>query len=492
MARFNAMSPALIAAVIAVQAPAALADNHEELLIIEDDAEQELLLIEEDASSDDGLLLIEEGTSEEEGISEAATSDGAESDYAQTDYSQAPARENRGGFKLDSLWAEYSNFTDSNSAADYQGYGHLQARYEWTDGNRWEFKASARLDGYIESGEEDWKELQADYDETYLRYKGDNAILTVGAQKILWGHIDDFPPGDRLSTQDLRRFVIDDLEDRRLASPAIRYEHFFGDNKIDLMILPAFREAELPDKDSIWHPVNRHSGEILGLETTPALENIIRNTPIKTDEPDSEGGAGARFSSIGSGFDYGLSVQYGRQSIPYFSYNTASGVIETRYPRTWIVSGDFGVEALGGTFKLEAAWLSDTPVTRITGAFNTVESVNWGAAWEIFPGDGDGRINLQITGIKLLNTPKVFDRTEIYAFNGAYEMPFADNQWRFKARFFAGLDEKDVYFNPELAYIGWDAQEIYLEAHLFDGDNGTVGGFHEDHATLSVGWRAEF
>ena len=86
----------------------------------------------------------------------------------------------------------------------------------------------------------------------------------------------------------------------------------------------------------------------------------------------------------------------------------------------------------------------------------------------------------------------MLDRTEIYAFNGSYEIPFADNQWRFKTRFFAGLDDKDFYLNPELAYTGWDAQEIYLEAHWFDGDNGTVGGFHEDNTLLTLGWRADF
>ncbi|MCB1667841.1 MAG: hypothetical protein KDI24_05730 [Pseudomonadales bacterium] len=479
------------------------AEDSEELLIIEDEEtlimetdhhDSETIVLEEsgEVGSEDDILLIDDGADEREIVETAQDVDLPPSTIAQHTEDRAEKPDGELVFKADNLWAEYGAFSNSNSAADHQGYAHGQATLSWTDGSQWEVQASARVDGYTESGKEDWHDVTIDYDETFIRYKSESSILTVGAQKILWGRIDEFPPTDRLSTQDLRRFVIDDLKDRRLASAAIRYEHFFGNNKIDLMILPAFREAELPDKDSIWYPVNQHTGEILGLETTPALETLIKSTPIKNDEPSSEGGAGLRFSSIGSGLDYGLSVQYGRQTLPYFSYNATDGLIEARYPRSWIVGGDIGVEAFGGTLKFEAAWLGDTPVTRINGTFDTVESVNWGAAWEIFPGDGDGRINLQITGIKLLNASSVLDRTEIYAFNGSYEIPFADNQWRFKTRFFAGLDDKDFYLNPELAYTGWDAQEIYLEAHWFDGDNGTVGGFHEDNTLLTLGWRADF
>jgi len=59
-------------------------------------------------------------------------------------------------------------------------------------------------------------------------------------------------------------------------------------------------------------------------------------------------------------------------------------------------------------------------------------------------------------------------------------------------RFFAGLDKEDIYLNPEIAYVGWEPHEFYVEAHYFDGDEGTLGGFHQDHSLVTVGWRSTF
>ena len=480
------------------------ADEHEELLIIEEESEEvlliedmneELVLEDEGDISGDELILEDEATEEpEQLVIDESPSDleEAETSVAALD-THAPSGTDSGwSARLDNLWAEYGHFTNSDSLADNQAYIHGKASLEWTNGSNWELKISGRFDGYQESGENDWDKLTGDYDETYIRYKTDKSIITLGAQKILWGRIDEFPPTDRLSTQDFRRFVTDDLKDRRLASLALRLEHFIGDSKIDLMVLPDFRKAKLPNKDSVWHPISKHRGEILGLETTPALEALIQNTPIKNKAPDSEGGAGIRFSSIGSGFDYGISVQHGRQTIPYFSYNPDKNLIEARYPRTWIAGIDFGVEALGGTLKFEGTWLEDNPVTKNDGSFDTVAAVNWGLAWEVFPGDGDARLNLQVTGLQLASASDVLDRSEVYTFNGSYEVPFADESWRLKTRFYAGLNDSDYYLNPELAYTGWDAQEVYLELHYFDGDPGTPGGFHEDNTLLTLGWRGEF
>jgi hypothetical protein len=156
------------------------------------------------------------------------------------------------------------------------------------------------------------------------------------------------------------------------------------------------------------------------------------------------------------------------------------------------VGGDIAVEAAGATWRLEGVWLSDTPATRLDGRYTTVESINWGAAVEFYPGDGDTRVNIQLTGSNMINAPDVLDRTAIYSINGSVETPFAHNRWRAKTRFFVGLGENDIYINPEIAYIGWEPHEIYLEGHYFQGGDGTPGGFHEDHSLLTLGWRVRF
>jgi len=118
--------------------------------------------------------------------------------------------------------------------------------------------------------------------------------------------------------------------------------------------------------------------------------------------------------------------------------------------------------------------------------------VSWGGGVDFFPGDGDASVTLQLTGINLVGAPNIVDRKEIYLFNGSFEVPFAEDQWRAKARFYIGLDERDIYFNPELAYTGWESQEVYLSGHYFDGAEGTPGGYHQDDSLITLGWRIKF
>lgn len=394
--------------------------------------------------------------------------------------------------KLDKMRLEYGIFTQRKTQQNHFGYGHAKVSMNWHPSDTWQFYASARVDGYTESGKNDWGDVEANFDEIYIRHKSDNGILTLGSQRILWGRIDEFPPTDHLSTRDLRRFVLDDYEERRLPNLAIRYEHFFGNHKVDMVFYPRFRETELADKESTWYPVNKRTGEVLTINTTPLAEFAVKNVPIKEEVPNSEGGGGIRLSGMTAGVDYGVSVQRGRQALPYFSYNAQKNQIQGDYHRTWVVAADAGIETMGGTVKLEAAWSSDTPVTRMNGSHSLVNSVSWGAAYEFFPGDGDARVNLQLTGRRLQGTPKVMDRSESYIFNGSFDIPVHEHRWHVGSRFYMGLDEQDVYLNPYIKFTGIEAQKIYLEYHFFEGNKGTPGGFFKENDVLTLGWESSF
>ena len=76
--------------------------------------------------------------------------------------------------------------------------------------------------------------------------------------------------------------------------------------------------------------------------------------------------------------------------------------------------------------------------------------------------------------------------------NGEVEVPFAQNRWRLKTRFVYGLDEHDVYVNPEVRYLGSEPHEIYLAGHFFNGSQRSFNGFHRDNDLVTLGWRARF
>ena len=71
------------------------------------------------------------------------------------------------------------------------------------------------------------RELLADYGDTYVRYRNGDTRLTLGAQTIIWGRVDEIPLADRVSRVDLTRFALDDLADRRRAQLATRWEQNF-------------------------------------------------------------------------------------------------------------------------------------------------------------------------------------------------------------------------------------------------------------------------
>lgn len=467
-------------------------------LIIEDSDSDELTIDEESSSSD--FMFGDELIFEDDiDAGDLDTQNSKEMDSVEMYESQSttfPDKPSDWTASLDQIQIEWGHFSKSRAQDRDHLYGQFDVSLERTFSKRWSIRLAVRADGYRgwrqDSSDSDWQLSQLDYGESYLRYTGESQTLTVGAQQVIWGRIDEFPPTDRLSSQDLRRFVLDDLEQRRLASPALRYQHFFESSQLDVVVYPKFREAQLPDEQSSWYPVNKATGEVLGLETNSAIEFLVKNTQLVDDAPDSDGGFALRYSGLGDNFDYGVTLQKGRQSVPYFAYNPLTNTIDSRYPRTSIVGADFSFEGLGGTVKAEFSWLSDTPVTTRSGRYDTVESFSWGVALEMFPGDGDARLNIQLTGNQLLDTQALLERENQLSINGSFEVPFSDNNWRSKIRFNVGLDQDDIYLNPELAYIGWDSHEAYLEFHYFDGDKGTAGGFYKNNSVATVGWRASY
>lgn len=470
-----------------------------------DDSDDEGFVIEVDESDDEGFVLEvddadDEGFSIDDSDDEGfAIGDSDDEGFSIGDEDDATAQVAFGAsggdktlLRLEHINIEYAGLVDSEDDIDGQVYGSAEISLEY-DNDAWEVRVAARMDGYKQTGDVEFDEVVLDYGETYLRYRGDSMRWTLGAQTVIWGRIDEIPPTDFLSVQDLRRFTIDDLQDRRLARPMLRVESFWGDNAIDLIWTMGFRAAELPNEKSIWHPINQLRGEILGLESNPILSQIVRFAQIDDDAPDSGNGFGLRYTRTASAFDLALTVQRDRHSSPYFTYNPFTNTFEARHPKSWSVGGDIGIEAGGATWRAEAAWRSDVPATNaIDFSFTEVEAINWGIGVEMYPGDGDTRVNLQISGNNLLDADHVVDRDEVYLFNGDIDIPFAQERWRASMRFFVNMQDSGTYLNPELVFLGWEPHAFYVELQYFDGDDGTIGGFYEDQTVIAVGWRAEF
>jgi hypothetical protein len=210
---------------------------------------------------------------------------------------------------------------------------------------------------------------------------------------------------------------------------------------------------------------------------------------------------------MGQGVDFALTLQRARHSEPYYRLDAAtrhairSGsaptrqpVLEAVHPRTWVVGGDVAFVTGAWTWRAETAWLSDVPATRETDLRQiTTEGVDWVVGIEGFPGDGDFRVTQQLAGQHLQDAGDVLDATERYFLTGEFELPFSAHAWRARLRYSLGLDRRDVYANPELAWIANEPMEFYIGAHWLDGsDSRTAGGFYRNNRMLVLGWRGQF
>ena len=489
----------------------------DEVLIIEETPtgnEQDILIIEEDNS---GPIIVEQPTNGS--VDDPANDIGIDPQQAEMSSTDSTTswtdhlRYKQDNFSLgvDKAWLEYGNFYGSQSSVDTSNYGHLALSAEWNPTSAWETRLAARVDWYKETGEPGTNEVELDYGDSFVRYRGESYRVTAGTQKVIWGRIDELPPTDRISRADISRGVLDPLADRRRAMPVLRFEGFQDGYKLDALWLPDFRKAALPEQDSIWYPINQTKGTIQGFESTPLQSTLVQLGSISDSAPDGDGGFGLRLSNTGQQFDYAVTVQRVRQSTPYWELNptvrnsllagddpvsaidsSSEATFQGQYPRTWVAGGDFGFEAMSATWRFEAAWISDTPVTRSKLLYDTVNSINWAAGAQFYPGDSDVRVNLQFAAVNLIDASNVLDRTDIYNFNGSIFSKFANNRWQSNTRFFIDLDENGVYFNPEISFIGWEPQEIYAAWHYFSGDEQTIGGFWKDNSLLTLGWRARF
>lgn len=396
-------------------------------------------------------------------------------------------------FTLDDVRLEYGYQARSASAAVRQLYGKLAATVDWRPQPRWEVRLSGRLDGYDQDGRLDWSEVRADYGDSFVRYRGDGVRLTLGAQTVIWGRLDEVPLSDRVSTVDFTRLLLDKLQDRRRATPMLRAETNIGEGRLDLVWLYRFRGAELPDRDSVWYPIDRLKGRILGLKQGDIPPALVKTAAIREHEPNGDGGFGLRYTASPFFGDIGITVARTRRSLPYYRV-AGGGSFETVYPRSWALGADTAVDAMGATWRAEVVYSSDNPVTRRDGAFTytTTEGIEWGFGVEMHPGDGDSRVNLQLVGANLIAAPAVLDRTESYNLNGEIEIPFDRERWKASLDFNIGLDRKDLFLNPEIAFLGWEPHEFYLALNWFDGDEETLGGFYHDQSSINLGWRAKF
>jgi hypothetical protein len=363
----------------------------------------------------------------------------------------------------------------------------------WQPSRNWEFRAGLRLDGATQRGGAlDDDRTRADVGDTYVRYRDGDMRVTVGAQTIVWGRVDAVPVIDRVSRVDLGRFLLDDLAERRRAHWALRWEQTFGDDlKLDAVVLPKFRPARLPSADSVWHPINRLTGRIIGIEPDPALAALVQSASVR-HEDHGAGGAALRLTRTGGTMDWGVTLARTRQPLPYVRLDSGVPALTVTHPYNNFIGVDAETNAWGATWRAELGYSDGVPATRPTGPTIETSAVEAVAGVEMFPGGKNTRLTLQLAARSLRANGPVLELKDYVGVNGELESTFAQGRWRASLRFMSGLNVHDVYVAPKLSYLGWEPHEVYITARHFAGEGRALGGFHRDHGMVAVGLRTRF
>lgn len=356
-----------------------------------------------------------------------------------------------------------------------------------------EWRAGLRADVASQTGgSTNFDRTRLTLGDTFLRWRQGDTRLTVGAQTILWGRVDEVSILDRVSRVDLTRFLVDNLPQRRLPQWALRWEQSFGDDRLDAVVLPAFEGARLPDDRSVWALVNRRSGEIIGSASSPALAAFARQAPLRQQDG-GFGGAALRWTRTGvAPVDFGFTLARTRQSLPALRADLAAGVLRAEHPFTTFAGVDVEFATAGLTWRSEFGVTHGQPATAVSGRPLSLRAWEWVGAVEFFPGGEDTRVSLQLASRSLRNREPLLELARYSSVSGEVETAFANGRWKAGLRFALGLNVRDHYVAPKLSYVGWEPHELYLTVRRFGGEARTLGGFHRDHDVVAFGLRTKF
>jgi hypothetical protein len=218
--------------------------------------------------------------------------------------------------------------------------------------SRWRINAS--LDARTDSHHQVERSLRLDWQDRSLRrpalsirrlsatYNRGPFTLELGKQYIRWGKADILNPTDRFAPRDFLNVVNTDF----LGVAAARLTWEQGPNTLDLVYTPRFTPSRIPLLNQRW----------VLLPDSPLLPEIGTGRARFPGGPQF----GARYSRLGAGFEYSLSIFDGFNHLPLlapelqlFPFRIELGRF---YPKLRTYGGDAAVPLPWFILKGEGAW----------------------------------------------------------------------------------------------------------------------------------------
>lgn len=323
-----------------------------------------------------------------------------------------------------------------------------------------------------------------DLREFYLDIAGDKGKLRLGRQQVVWGKTDGLRLLDLINPQDFREFILDDFIDSRIPLWMARGDYYFGDDTIQILIIPDVRLHRTADAGDRFEPLflkNIRSSPV------PLLETKDPSTNLSNSE------FGLRYSGFANGWDYSLNYFYSWEDNPvYFRENIGGTVTNVKRNKRLEMFGGafsraFGSFVLRGEASLNMGrYFSTTAPANNSGQAKKDEiktavgvdysSKNWSVSGQVFEtiikSYEQGIINDQYTtSFSIMATYDLLNETLRLKLLNIYGANNSDNLARFSAtylindrwKFMGGIS---LFNGPTSSFLGQfghaDRSEIEL------------------------------
>jgi len=402
-----------------------------------------------------------------------------------------------------SIWGDEQNRSSSNY---FNAALSFRSKYK----RNLDFTFGSRFQATEQSSDENIQKFEISWQPTYLRYRQKQQEWMIGAIYAQWDTINPNRQheslSDRLSSKIMVRYKLDyDIIDKRRPVFGSRWKLSTRDYDLDVIWVPVFRPAQLPDFGSIWHPVRRSDGAIRGIKPTANWTELVKKGSF-ADEKFDTGGAGMRISRKIGNRARAITLQYTRRNEPYYALNP-----EVAAALNAGKTLDFALASKGYTFTpehpysgilsweessqvshFEVAVLSNTPYTTTDYEYKTAMSMEWKFGF-IYPKTSRGSLlSAYFIGRHINTSDKILDRkTKLALFGELYQVS-KSKRWKLGTTYEIGLDQLALFLNPRLTFQQTKYVQIYANYQLFSGAKGTESGYQSKNSILSLTWQASF
>jgi len=315
-----------------------------------------------------------------------------------------------------------------------------------------------------------------DYDldlyEGYISHATPGWDLRLGRQIVRWGKTDQISPVDNLNPQDLREFVIPELEDRKIPNWMARLRLFPGDVTLEGVFIPFFEENEFDWSGNTWALLGADSG---GLK-------------IREDKPDQgldNADWGLRGSTTLAGWDLSLSYLRATEKSPRLRFKPADPMgptLHADYARQHIFGWEFETTVDKFGFRGEGAYFDEQSLP--TTSMNTVSKpISHSVIGVDYLGEQDWYVNVQLSHQHIFDHEKdiLFLREDNFYLSGEINKEFWRGNTMLKLRYAVDLHDGGSFFTPEAILTYFKNLELTLGANVFFGPKDSYFGRYNDN-----------